>query len=303
MKCLIAFVTILIISLIIICTRENNCQDIEHYFEDSYKITHMQEFELKKLLKIIHTQCGKNNIDYTMCGGTILGAIRHKNFIPWDDDADLIIFKRDIDKFENINWATYGCVINKHMIGYKISFIEGEKAVENDEKQEWNFPFVDIFIFDKFNDKYTFTNENCRAFWPDDYLYEQDIYPLKLYKFGDIELYGVNNAYGYLHRYFKPGWEINAKITHNHHTGKNIKPINFVIQNYLKNNKMQQINYLWVFNSKNNKKIINKYQDKYVVIFIYNDVLDIYLPNLKTTDLQNVNQLLIDKYGGYILNL
>ena len=69
-----------------------------------------------RLLKCVDTICVENNLHYSLCGGTLIGAIRHKGYIPWDDDIDVMFPRGDYEQFIKIagrrlpnNLAVYTC--------------------------------------------------------------------------------------------------------------------------------------------------------------------------------------------------
>ena len=87
----------------------------------------MKQVELN-ILKDVAEFCDKHSLRYYLCGGTLLGAIRHKGFIPWDDDMDIAMPREDYEKF----LQTY----NQKDRVYRVS------AIENNPN--WHMPFARV---------------------------------------------------------------------------------------------------------------------------------------------------------------
>ena len=51
------------------------------------------------VLEHVDSFCRENNIKYFLCGGSMIGAVRHKGYIPWDDDIDIMMLRDDYETF------------------------------------------------------------------------------------------------------------------------------------------------------------------------------------------------------------
>jgi lipopolysaccharide cholinephosphotransferase len=68
----------------------------EVYTEE--QINKIQQIELRNLV-VIKEVCSKLGIEFFLYGGSLIGAVRHNGFIPWDDDLDIAMFRKDYEKF------------------------------------------------------------------------------------------------------------------------------------------------------------------------------------------------------------
>ena len=77
----------------------DHCKLVRKGKYDFYVIDKMDEVkeEMLRLLNIVDSICRKRGIKYWVDGGTLIGAIRHQGFIPWDDDIDISLLKPDYD--------------------------------------------------------------------------------------------------------------------------------------------------------------------------------------------------------------
>jgi lipopolysaccharide cholinephosphotransferase len=184
--------------------------------------------KIYQMLSDIDKLFSHHHIIYWISFGTLLGAIRHGGLIPWDDDADLEILRKDEQKLLSIDYEKYGYKIIKMYFGYKIYPINGKKI----KGYEWNYPFVDIFISDISNNKTFFVNEKQQSYDPNCNFQTNELFPLKIYKFGNIYLKGPRNSDNYLNKCYGSDWHSHYYKSYDHQNEKEIKPEKLKITDY-----------------------------------------------------------------------
>lgn len=139
---------------------------------------------LFNLLKVFDRICRENDIKYSLCGGTLLGAVRHKGFIPWDDDVDVFLTRENYDKFCTVFYK-YKKDNNIDLLNY---YRKGYYAT-----------------FAKMIDTRTFSSENSRneklGVWMDIHIIDMmptnniDFYKRFIRNINEIRYFGSNNYF------------------------------------------------------------------------------------------------------------
>lgn len=195
-------------------------------------ITRRESNSLYRTMKSIHDILTINNIPYWMVGGTLLGAIRHQGIIPWDDDGDIAIMKKDIPKFKRL-----GKIFEDN--GLRLAGSEEDvcKRTRNDiesvccYKNQCTFVIegsqlnCDVFIMipdSEHKDRITFAD----PYWakaPNGgkkcYFLTNHLFPLIPLKFGNFYMYAPNNSILHLNTCYGPDWNSKSMMMFNHRTG------------------------------------------------------------------------------------
>lgn len=83
---------------------------------ENYQTLRKLQMVQLEILKYIDFFCKKNNIRYSLSGGTLLGAVRHGGFIPWDDDLDICMLRSEYNRFVQL-WNS--CSHDKYLLQSK----------------------------------------------------------------------------------------------------------------------------------------------------------------------------------------
>ena len=131
-------------------------------FDISEKRKQIWNIELELLFKLDEV-CKKYNLRYWLDSGTLLGAIRHHGFIPWDDDIDLMMPRCDYDKLVKISKQEFTEPYNFQIINNDPKYAGIHAKIRNSNStaifKSWLFTdvnqgiFIDIFPLDGVPDK------------------------------------------------------------------------------------------------------------------------------------------------------
>lgn len=128
-------------------------------------MTYLTPEEIKQcqlgILDFIAEVCQQHQLHYFLNYGSLIGAVRHQGFIPWDDDIDLSMYRDDYEKLahiiKNMNHPRYRVLDFENTTWYFQNFmviVDIDTIIEDDTRQQTHdtHVFVDIFPIDRFDD-------------------------------------------------------------------------------------------------------------------------------------------------------
>lgn len=250
------------------------------------------------LTKKVNEIFKKNNITYWIIGGTLLGAVRNKGMITWDDDADIAVLNNMEQKIENckMELASHNLGLVPIHFGYKIYNLNG-RPVKN---TLFNYPFLDIFVTNIEGDKIVLREGLGRKLWPKEVYNYNDTFPLKEWEFEDFTLPGPHNPFPLLDKIY-PKWRTDGEKPAVEHIGNEPKYYKFNLQP--SNNKP----YIWILSEMDS---VRKHCSKnFDIILLNKDNITKWLPELYNykDKLKNfvfheknniIKIMLLYKYGG-----
>lgn len=161
------------------CIDKNNIDYDLKIYSDGTKVTvRMLQLEILKIMDEIHRVCEKNNIKYCLIAGSALGICNYKGFIPWDDDMDIAISRKDWKRFVKAMQTDlgsdfyfdcydidkkYNTIMGPTMkVRKRGTYIEEVNFLLKNRCKRGNGIFVDVIIYDNVNEN-KFIDEVCRS--------------------------------------------------------------------------------------------------------------------------------------------
>lgn len=142
-------------------------QDEGIRYQEVTDVSEIQQMELG-IMEYIHEVCQKIGVKYFLAYGSLIGAVRHQGFIPWDDDMDICMLREDYEKLQDYLIANpderYEVMSYKNNLNYVYPFMKVQDnhtyLLEEDVRIDSNMGiYVDIFPVDGYEDDGEFKNK------------------------------------------------------------------------------------------------------------------------------------------------
>ena len=163
--------------------------------------------QLYQMMKDTHEVLISHDLFYWPTGGSLIGVMRHKGLIAWDDDIDIVLHIKDEKKllslkpvFEKLEYD-----IEPFIYGYKIFPKNGIPF----PGYTFKCPFIDIFFSIQRGNKFYYDpkrNPGHRRGSEPIYITAEELYPLNEYDFGEFKILGPNNPIPFLNAHYGSDW-------------------------------------------------------------------------------------------------